>query len=1091
MRRAENLDYHRSLQRVMEGSDPAEIVTTARRQVRTVDALLSRLYHDDLARRREFVLLADEVGLGKTFVALGVAWSVLAQREAAGLPARPVLIVTPGAHALYKKWQREAETFLRDVVQVDPERKVVAVETPNDLVNVLRSRQSRLVIARMSAFSGRLTDYNVALAAVLHSLFCSPPRNFKNLNVDQRLELVAGWEAMNSREAVSLKSSGRYLRMPLSDRYRDTVGFSEKQIRAAIRRLRNVDSGVIDRLQQSFDDVEKGNERRRDPRTDLREVARAALGERIRNTIPLVIVDEIHNWKNHPQSWHRFLHTLGGRAERMLGLSATPFQLGPHELFQVLALRRCLLLDSERTSALEACVTDLTRRMSDAHEGGKRLREAWAAVNEKDLPELHAAWRAHHANHPSTYPLPPHLGVVLDAIKALESVHEKLTAKLRPFLVRHRRGLSHRRWWVGRYADQSSSQVSMQGSSLQWQPGLDAVGDAELLHYLMMRVTQEQKNGHGSTDLGADLGGSYDFFRENRLQPLQKECLPSARPYLALIDQATRPGHGHEHPKVKVTAMRAFEEWRKGDKTLVFCFNLKTVDAIHKAIGRRISEYETQVLAKAFNCSGQELPKRLGNFQKRLYNYRQSVFLLFQDHPLAGPDGRVPPTLAIQADDLKEIARRLAASGPPMDRSRFDRRRVLTTIEQVLVSRWQARKDGMAWLHNVLGAWIVQTTELQTSEWAKAPAPPSSVQQAIDLIAAPAWLLHRRHLIEGLQRGAEAEPFPEEEERERISEVSRAADVAMWESVLGGHAGQAVLAPYLAQPGPQQPSLLTRWHAKALHGLPQPHRALATRMLRRMVRSQGFLARFMLNDPAAGPALVRDGDESDSQWTTLLHQRWSTPPAGGESAWHRFDVYLDSLRKVVGTNTNFAAYEDASRNQEVVAKVTGHGIDARERDRHFVGFNTPLVPEVLIVTSVGQEGIDLHRECRHVIHHDLPWNPAVLEQRTGRVDRIGSKAARMAMADPSQGHLDVVVPYIANTYDEHRFRVVHGRSRLFDVTMGGDYGVEGQARSSDVMEEGKFADDINAEDRGDMVVPLPDEIADALRIRLEAEDSHD
>jgi len=70
--------------------------------------------------------------------------------------------------------------------------------------------------------------------------------------------------------------------------------------------------------------------------------------------------------------------------------------------------------------------------------------------------------------------------------------------------------------------------------------------------------------------------------------------------------------------------------------------------------------------------------------------------------------------------------------------------------------------------------------------------------------------------------------------------------------------------------------------------------------------------------------------------------------------------------------------------------VTG-AVEGSERDRLFVGFNTPLVPEVLIVTAVGQEGIDLHRECRHVIHHDLPWNPATLEQRTGRVDRIGSK----------------------------------------------------------------------------------------------------
>ena len=35
--------------------------------------------------------------------------------------------------------------------------------------------------------------------------------------------------------------------------------------------------------------------------------------------------------------------------------------------------------------------------------------------------------------------------------------------------------------------------------------------------------------------------------------------------------------------------------------------------------------------------------------------------------------------------------------------------------------------------------------------------------------------------------------------------------------------------------------------------------------------------------------------------------------------------------------------------------------------------------EVLICTSVGQEGIDLNRHCRHEIHYGLAWNPAVLE----------------------------------------------------------------------------------------------------------------
>src|SRR5208282_284194 len=59
-----------------------------------------------------------------------------------------------------------------------------------------------------------------------------------------------------------------------------------------------------------------------------------------------------------------------------------------------------------------------------------------------------------------------------------------------------------------------------------------------------------------------------------------------------------------------------------------------------------------------------------------------------------------------------------------------------------------------------------------------------------------------------------------------------------------------------------------------------------------------------------------------------------------------------------------------------------------------IGFNTPLLPDILVCTQVGQEAIDLHRHCRHVVHCDLGWNPAAIEQRTGRTDRIGSKAER-------------------------------------------------------------------------------------------------
>lgn len=44
--------------------------------------------------------------------------------------------------------------------------------------------------------------------------------------------------------------------------------------------------------------------------------------------------------------------------------------------------------------------------------------------------------------------------------------------------------------------------------------------------------------------------------------------------------------------------------------------------------------------------------------------------------------------------------------------------------------------------------------------------------------------------------------------------------------------------------------------------------------------------------------------------------------------------------------------------------------------------------QILISTDAGGEGLNL-QFCHVIINYDLPWNPMKLEQRIGRVDRIG------------------------------------------------------------------------------------------------------
>lgn len=61
-----------------------------------------------------------------------------------------------------------------------------------------------------------------------------------------------------------------------------------------------------------------------------------------------------------------------------------------------------------------------------------------------------------------------------------------------------------------------------------------------------------------------------------------------------------------------------------------------------------------------------------------------------------------------------------------------------------------------------------------------------------------------------------------------------------------------------------------------------------------------------------------------------------------------------------------------------------------ERDKIKVQFNAPFddAPvRILVCTDAAREGLNLQARCRDLVHVDLPWNPARLEQRNGRIDR--------------------------------------------------------------------------------------------------------
>lgn len=80
--------------------------------------------------------------------------------------------------------------------------------------------------------------------------------------------------------------------------------------------------------------------------------------------------------------------------------------------------------------------------------------------------------------------------------------------------------------------------------------------------------------------------------------------------------------------------------------------------------------------------------------------------------------------------------------------------------------------------------------------------------------------------------------------------------------------------------------------------------------------------------------------------------------------------------------------------------------------------------QVLIATEAGGEGINL-QFCQHIINFDLPWNPMRLEQRIGRVHRLGQEK-------------DVHIYNFAtkDTVEEHVLKLLHEKINLFEKVIG-------------------------------------------------------
>jgi ERCC4-related helicase len=904
------------------------------------------------------VILGDEVGMGKTFVALAVAAAHVVHD-----PSRPVVVMVPGG--VVGKWERDSETFRLSCLGSDHERerfRVRAAETGIDFLKLLDdpvSTRATVIVLAHGALNRKLADKWVKLAVLQaaikgrHGVAALRPRlaRFAPLvlrqtkGVDERYPLflklletpAAGWKQILVKAAELEESDDDPVPqvfldalegVDLSDVFDRVVGVIPERKSAHLK----------DRIRQARDALDRADG------GVLPAIWRATL-KRMHLLLPLLVLDEAHRVRNAGTQLATLLaetrddlDAAGGqlaeRFERMLFLTATPFQLGHAELRNVLARFGAISWRGARAprmqrEAFKQSIAELHQRLDAMGIATERLERAWKRLVSADIEEatrdFGAQWWLQASNGGDSECLKVSndriRGVMLafrharDAIRAAEE-------RLKPWVLRNARSP-----FLPVPNDKVPRRVRIEGAAVVQEcdeggglqaaalgGGLRVSAQNALPFLLAARITTLP---HCRRVFAEGIASSYEALLDTHREEASDLSIGGAsnteggtgRWYEARLRQAALAlgSRGRDfHPKIKATVDLAMSLWRRGEKVLIFCHYRQTGSALHRYLSEAmLKEIEERACAQ-LGCRPEEV-----------------------------------------SSELRRIA------------DNFDRDRPVA-------------REVTAILEGLLG---------QYATLSEAEIRDATVDIVLRFLRTPTFLVRFGHLS---SQGA-----PE----------NWAVDLFDYKDAFG-------------------------------------------MSLREVIRQfLDFLAK-------------RSGPRDRLAYLDALQKLQTGTHAGPEIA------------------KSFADDEvtDGERSRLVanVRRVYGETRD-ETRERIMLTFNTPFYPEILIASSVMAEGVDLHLSCRHVIHHDLDWNPSSLEQRTGRIDRLGAKAERSGQS------IRVYLPYVEGCQDEKLFRVVMERERWFAVVMGAEESMSRILKAS-AWEIERMAQDS----------PVPQGIVDELRLRLSA-----
>jgi SNF2 family DNA or RNA helicase len=181
------------------------------------------------------------------------------------------------------------------------------------------------------------------------------------------------------------------------------------------------------------------------------------------------------------------------------------------------------------------------------------------------------------------------------------------------------------------------------------------------------------------------------------------------------------------------------------------------------------------------------------------------------------------------------------------------------------------------------------------------------------------------------------------------------------------------------------------------------------------------------SSPAAAAAAVAKFAErqpEDRRWRDLLARTRAIPAGAKEAALLRLLAQNPAEKKLVFVHhrDSLALLAERLRRQKTPFALFSGDMSGPQKDAAVEAFRDHV--PVLLCTESGGEGRNL-QFCNTLINFDIPWNPMAIEQRIGRIDRIGQTR-----------EVFIFNLVTAGTIEDAVLRILDEKINMFELVVG-------------------------------------------------------